>query len=260
VVFAVFPEPTYTSAFPSIGVQPASPGTTTPALAAGLQEGDRIVSINGEPINTWDDVGRVVRPRPDQQVPIVVNRAGQDITLLATLGRRPDCTDAGFLGIYPSTVSGSIDRNPLEGIQAGFTFFGSAVGQTVTGIGRVFGPSGVGRIFKTVTGQTCDDVTNRPTSIIGVSDIGGQAVRNGAQATIMMISIVNLALGLLNLVPVIPLDGGHLLMATIETVKRRKNRAYVIDYAKALPYFGVAIAVMAFVMVSAIWLDVLRIF
>ena len=76
----------------------------------------------------------------------------------------------------------------------------------------------------------------------------------------MLISVVNLALGMLNLLPVLPLDGGHLLMTAIERIRRRRNPKYVIDYARAVPFFGVAIIVIVFVMFSALYLDTLRLF
>ena len=179
---------------------------------------------------------------------------------MVTLGTRPGCASLGYLGVRPQAELDTIERTPVQGIGAGVQYFGSAAGQTVTGMAKVFGPSGLGRIFKTVTKNGCDDVTSRPMSIIGISQVGGQAVRSGAQATIMLISVVNLALGILNLMPILPLDGGHLLMTAIERWKRRKRPGYVIDYAKALPYFSVAIVLLAFVMLSALYLDTLRLF
>ncbi len=260
VAFAIFDEPTLTSGYPAIEVadQPGDP--ISPAVTAGLRTGDRLVSIAGEPVATWDDVGRVVRPLPGEEVPIVVERAGSLVALTAVLGTRTDCPDYGYLGLRPTSVEGVINRNPVQGAAAGASFFGEAFGSTLSGIAKVFGPSGIGRIFLTVTGQECDDLAARPTSIVGITSIGGQAVRSGPQATIMLISVVNLALGMLNLAPILPLDGGHLLMITIERIKRRTRRNYVIDYAKALPYFSVAILLMAFVMLSAVYLDTLRLF
>jgi len=263
VAFGAFHEPTLVSKFPAIEVADAKGDPPSPAATAGLRTGDVIESVAGVPIDpkgSTDQIGAIVRQRPDQQVTVVLERAGATLRRPVTLGRRSDCTSQGYLGVRPETVTGSIVRNPLQGIGAGAQFFGSAVGQTVVGIGKVFGPSGVGRIFKTVTRQACDNAATRPVSIIGITQIGGQAVRSGAQATIMLLSVVNLALGLLNLLPVLPLDGGHLLMTGIERWKRRRNPSYVIDYTTALPYFTVAIVVMAFVMLSALYLDTLRLF
>lgn len=260
LVFAVWDEPTVVDNFPAVEVATGADLPSSPAGAAGLQTGDQLISIAGVPLDSYSDVGAVVRPRPGEVVDVVVVRNGEQLTLPVTLGRRADCSDQGYLGVGPALDDGSIDRNPVEGVGAGVQFFGHAVSDTVSGIARVFGPSGVGRIFKTVTNQACDDLTTRPVSIIGITDIGGQAVQSGPQATIMLLSVVNLALGMLNLAPVLPLDGGHLLMATIERIKRRKRKDYVIDYAKALPYFSVAILLMAFVMFSALYLDTLRLF
>jgi RIP metalloprotease RseP len=236
---------------------------TSPAVAAGLQTGDVLRSIDGvavDPAGPYDQVGSIVRSRPGEEVPIVVERNGETLTLLATLGTRPGCSSQGYLGVRPSATEGLTRRNPVEGVGEGVRFFGTAAADTVTGFVKVFGPSGLGRIFRTVTTNECDDLASRPVSIIGISQIGDQAVQSGAQATIMLISVVNLALGLLNLLPVLPLDGGHLLMTGVERWRRRKNPRYVIDYAKALPYFGVAIVLLVFVMFSALYLDTIRLF
>lgn len=263
VVFAVYDEPTVQSRFPVIEVATLAGDPTSPAVAAGMQTGDIVRSIDGvaiDPNGSYEQVGNIVRSRPGKVVPIVVERAGKQLTLSATLGTREGCSSQGYLGVRPSASEALIQRNAIEGVGEGVHFFASAAADTVTGMARVFGPAGVGRIFRTVTKSACDDLASRPVSIIGISQIGGQAVQSGAQATIMLISVVNLALGLLNLLPVLPLDGGHLLMTAIERIRRRKNPRYVIDYAKALPWFSVAIVLLVFVMFSALYLDTLRLF
>lgn len=263
VTFAVFDEPTVVSRFPVIEVADLAGDPVSPAVAAGLQTGDALRSIDGvaiDPNGPYDQVGSIVRSRPNKEVPVVVERNGELVTVLATLGTREGCASQGYLGVRPSADEALIHRNALQGVGEGVRFFGYAASDTVTGIAKVFGPSGVGRIFRTVTKSACDDLASRPISIIGISQIGGQAVQSGAQATIMLISVVNLALGLLNLLPVLPLDGGHLLMTAIERIRRRKNPRYVIDYSKALPWFSVAIVLLVFVMFSALYLDTLRLF
>ena len=263
VTFAVWDEPTVVESFPIIEVANLDGDPQSPASLAGIQTGDQLRSIDGvaiDPTGPYSQVGDVVRSRPNKTVDVVVERNGQLITTRATLGERPGCSSQGYLGVRPSVAASTIDRNPVEGIGHGAQFFGTAAADTVTGIAKVFGPSGVGRIFRTVTRSECDDIATRPISIIGISQIGGQAVESGAQATIMLISVVNLALGMLNLLPVLPLDGGHLLMTAIERWKRRKNPRFVIDYAKALPFFSVAIVLIAFVMFSALYLDTLQLF
>jgi len=263
VTFAVYDEPTVVSRFPVIEVANLEGDPSSPASKAGLQTGDVLQSIDGvaiDPNGSYDQVGNIVRERPNKEVPIVVERGGETLTLMATLGTREGCSSQGYLGVRPSASEALIQRSPVEGVGEGVKFFGTAAADTVTGIAKVFGPSGVGRIFRTVTKSDCDDLASRPISIIGISQIGGQAVQSGAQATIMLISVVNLALGMLNLLPVLPLDGGHLLMTAIERVRRRKNPKYVIDYGKALPWFSVTIVVLVFVMFSALYLDTLRLF
>jgi len=262
-VFAVFDEPAVIDAFPVIEVANLEGDPSSPAALAGLQSGDVLRSIDGvaiDPDGAYSQVGDIVRSRPNETVEVVVERNGEIVTTAATLGTRPGCASQGYLGVRPSLAADMIERNVATGAAHGVRFFATAAVDTVSGIAKVFGPSGIGRIFRTVTRSECDDITTRPISIIGISQIGGQAVESGAQATILLISVVNLALGMLNLLPVLPLDGGHLLMTAIERFRRRKNPRYVIDYAKALPFFSVAIVLIAFVMFSALYLDTLKLF
>src|SRR5436190_728484 len=189
MVFALYDEPTVTNHFPSVEVATAPGLPASPAGAAGLQDGDRIVSVDGIPATTWEELGTIVRARPGQDVPVVVDRAGQLVTASVVLGSRQDCPELGYIGLRPATEQGVINRNPVQGVGAGVSFFARGIGETTSGIVKVFGPSGLGRIFQSVTGQQCDDVATRPTSIVGITTIGGQAVRSGPQAAILLLSV-----------------------------------------------------------------------
>jgi membrane-associated protease RseP (regulator of RpoE activity) len=244
-------------AWPRIG-EPA-PGTA--ADVAGLRDGDRILALDGERLATFDAFKETVVELPGADVVLLIGRDGEEFELPVTLGSRPGLTDdngvpgpiEGFLGVAPETA---VDRNALEGIQQGVTEFGVQVKDTVVGIGRIFSPSGLADLFQKVTGQEEDDPTTRPTSIVGITDIGSQAVSSGLASTLFLLGALNLALGLFNLLPLLPLDGGHLVIATYERLRSRRDRPYRVDFARVMPYFGVTMVLLLFVMLSAVYLDV----
>ena len=244
-------------AWPRIG----TPGAGTAADTAGLQDGDLILAIDGQPIASFDDFRQEVSDRPNEQIVLTIERDGREIDVDATLGSRPGLPDEsglagppqGFLGVAPVS---SVDRSIPAGIGEGFTEFGFQVKETVVGIARIFSPAGLSDLFQKVTGQEQDDPATRPTSIVGITDIGSQAVSSGLASTIFLLGALNLALGMFNLLPLLPLDGGHLAIATYERIRSRRDRPYRVDFAKVMPYFGVTMVLLLFVMLSAVYLDV----
>jgi membrane-associated protease RseP (regulator of RpoE activity) len=258
VYFAVFTDVRTTpDAWPRIG----APSAASAAAAAGLQEGDRILAIDGITVATFDEFRSEVVGRPGEAIELTIDRNGTELVVAAELGSRPgepaaDGTpgpDVGFLGVSPES---SVDRNVLEGVQQGFTEFGVQVKDTVIGIAHIFSPSGLADLFQKVTGQEEDDPFTRPTSIVGITDIGSQAVRTGVAQTLFLLGALNLALGMFNLLPLLPLDGGHLLIATYERIRSRPGRQYRVDFARIVPFFGVTMVLLMFVMLSALYLDV----
>ncbi|MGD9705030.1 MAG: RIP metalloprotease, partial [Acidimicrobiia bacterium] len=167
------------AAWPRIG----EPSSGSAADLAGLQEGDRILGIDGQPATTFESFREIVVGLPGAAVVLRVERNGSEIDVPATLGSRQgpiiegvQQPDEGFLGIAPES---SVDRTIPEGIQQGFTEFGVQVKDTVVGIGRIFSPAGLTDLFQKVTGQEEDDPMTRPTSIVGITDIGSKAVSSG---------------------------------------------------------------------------------
>ncbi len=126
----------------------------------------------------------------------------------------------------------------------------------MVGIGRIFSPSGLQDLFEMVAGSPEDDPAARATSIVGIGEIGATVVKGGIGDTLLLMSALNLALGMFNLLPLLPFDGGHLLIATYERIRSRRDRPYRVDFAKVMPVFGPLLIVVLFVVVSALYLDV----
>ena len=209
--------------------------SATPAVLAGVQVGDRLVSVDGIPINEWADFVALAHERPGVETAIVVERAGQQLTLPTTLlSREIDGEATGFFGVSPTIAAERL--GPISGIdQAGSDLWlvteGSAEGlwALVTNIGNI-----VGAAF----GQDdaiLDEV--RPVSVIGLTRFGGEL---GIADTLFLIAWVNVFVGMLNVVPLYPLDGGHFSVALYEKIRGKEP-----DVRKLLP---VAAAVFIFIL------------
>ena len=202
--FSFFKEPVYDDAsWPSI----VTPVADTPASRAGLRDGDQLLAIDGVSVASFETFKDQVKGRPGGTVTVTYERDGQRTDVPVTLGSRPatgGSGNEGFLGVSPAPHS--IARSIPEGIQRGFTEFGAQVQGTVTAIGDIFSPSGLSHLFRMVTGQEQDDVTKRPTSIVGITKYGSSAVRHGVGDTLFLLGSLSMALGLFNLLPVLPLE------------------------------------------------------
>ena len=236
-----------------------APGEGSPAAIAGLQAGDRILRMNGVDVTNFDTFRTTVRDLPGKTVPLDIERSGEPLELQVTLADRNPGTGErgiGFLGVSPAVDVTYVKRNMPEAVQRSFTEFGTQVGGTVVGIGRIFSPAGLTKLWQTVTGERPDDPTQRASSIVGIVREGGRAADTGWIYFVGLLGAVNLALGLFNLLPLLPLDGGHIVIATYERLRSRKGRVYRVDMAKVMPIFVVPLIILFTVVMGSFWLDI----
>ncbi|MFT3877654.1 MAG: M50 family metallopeptidase [Propioniciclava sp.] len=220
----------------------------TPAAQAGLQSGDRIVAFNGTPIADYPQLTELIRANLDAEATLVVERAGQQVTLptvhtrLSTVADPADAsktTQVGSLGVYPS--SELIRGGPGEVLVS----MADLTRQSVVAIVQF--PVKVWNVVADmIAGQPRS--LDSPVSIVGASVVAGQAsaqedfpVAARAAMFASLLASVNLFLALFNLVPLPPLDGGHIAGALWEWLRRtfarlggRPDPGHV-DTAKMVP-------------------------
>jgi membrane-associated protease RseP (regulator of RpoE activity) len=198
----------------------------SPAKLAGLRAGDRIVSFNGRAIEDWADLRSAISGNADGRAAIGVVRDGQRLTLRTstTVTARTDPADpqrqvrTGFLGVVPALH--------LERQDAGFVVSTMASGtwQTIKSIGAL--PVKVYHVGRAALGLEQRD-QNGPMSVVGAGRVAGeltsqQSVPAGDRffSVLLLLAALNLFLGVLNLVPLLPLDGGQMAGALYEGLRR----------------------------------------
>lgn len=217
------------------------------AEQAGLQTGDRIVSADGVMIAGWLDWVAYVRARPEQVIRLVVERVGLTESLLL----QPETHDAGEqvigrIGVLPQPLSDAVlaeyrvtyQLSPWQALISGFT----RTTEMVVLTGQV--------IWRIVTGTASVQHLSGPLSI---ADAAGQTAQQGLTSFLKFLALISLSLGVLNLLPIPVLDGGHLVYLALEAVRGRPVPETWLAYGQKL-----GMAVLGSVMVLVFYLDIQR--
>jgi regulator of sigma E protease len=183
-----------------------------PAYVVGLEKGDIIKSIDGNPTRDWKQLTTQLSKRPNQTVTLVYQRNGQTYTAEATLIK---VDKRGILGVFQSTKV--VRTNPIAAIGESFRTLALTTGAIFKGFANLFSV----HTLKLLIGKA-PVTAERPRSIIGAGQVAVQAARQGWDIFIFIIAEFFLLLAIFNLLPLPPLDGGHLLVIVIEKVFHRK--------------------------------------
>jgi RIP metalloprotease RseP len=209
----------------------------TPSMLIGLEAGDVLVAIDGERFETWAEFVVLTHARPAQETDITVLRDGSEVTYTTVLASRLDGdTEIGFLGVGPAFAHDSI--GPIEGLGVAAGDMGLAIRQSVQGLVALVANFG-DLLGATVSGDTSTLDEVRPISAIGLT-----RVASTVEIAIALLALVNVFVGVLNVIPLYPLDGGHFAVALYEKIRGRSA-----DVRKLLP---VAAAVFAFIVVLGV--------
>jgi membrane-associated protease RseP (regulator of RpoE activity) len=229
--------------------------TDSPASRAGLEPADRILAANGQAVSTFDDLSGLIRPNPGGQLTLEVERDGQRLTKVVTLAEsRPGSSERiGFLGVGPSYPDQQVGA--LQGVKESFVEFGRVTSGSITGLAEIFSPSGMENYANLLTGNDEADPNQRLLSPVGAVKIGTDAAESGFGRLILLMAAINIFVGLMNLIPLLPFDGGHIAIATYEAIRSRPGRPYRADITKLLPFSYAILAVFVVLFVGNLYLD-----
>ncbi|RIY01568.1 RIP metalloprotease RseP [Aureimonas flava] len=223
-------------------VSEVRPGS--PAQTAGLQPGDRIVSADGDAIEYFGDLQRHVSTRAGVPVQLGIDRAGQHLSLTVTPQEQAQ-TD-GFGNEYKTAVIGVVanaeqggfrtrELGPLEALSYGVSQTWFVTQQTVSFIGGIFGGS-----------QSSDQIGGP----IRIAQVSSQVATLGIAPLLNLAALLSVSIGLLNLLPIPMLDGGHLLFYAAEAVRGRPLSERIQEVG-----FRIGLALVLMLMVFAFWND-----
>lgn len=219
------------------------------ALAAGFKPGDLVLAINGQKIDSFSDMQRIVSVSAGEVLNVEVERGGALLTLKAVPERKEikdnfgNVHKLGVLGISRSMAPGDIKTEkvgPLSAVAMGAQETWFVVERTLSYIGGVF------------SGREAADQLGGP---IRIAQVSGQVATAGFVALIHLTAVLSVSIGLLNLFPIPLLDGGHLLFYGIEAVRGRplSERAQEVG-------FRIGLALVVMLMIFATFNDIKGLF
>ena len=183
----------------------------SPAHAAGMQVGDQIVAIDGDPITGFEQIPSHIAPFPGETVTVAVLRGSQRLNLRVTIATRSvndgfgNVSKVGMLGIAAGKGT-RVRMGPVESITAAFTETGHMMGMMVTGIQQIF------------QGKRSVSELGGP---VKIAQYSGQSLAMGWQAFVYFAALISINLAFINLLPIPALDGGHLAFYAAEAIRRK---------------------------------------
>ncbi|MXP63220.1 RIP metalloprotease RseP [Roseomonas sp. M0104] len=205
------------------------------AERAGLQPGDRILSLDGAPVTRFEEIQRHVQPRAGQPVEIRIQRSGAEESVQATPeGREANGSTVGVLGI-----SGGVPEftrlNPVSAVWAGVEQTANVTVQTLAGL------------WQMISHQRGTEELGGP---LRIAQISGQVAQLGLASLVSFMAVLSVNLALINLFPIPVLDGGHLLFYAAEAIRGRPLPPRAIEYG-----FRAGFALLLALFVFATWND-----
>jgi membrane-associated protease RseP (regulator of RpoE activity) len=252
---------------PKLGAPCQSSDPVSPAKSGGLLAGDRIVSINGQSADNWAKAVEIIRNSPGKSVEIELDRSGSAITLSLTPATRTiEGKDVGFIGIVNKFAT--VRSTPWSGLTRSFTLSGQYIRASVTSLWQL--PTKVPELWSQTVGGKPRDPQGL-VGVVGVARASGQTVASShltmserIATFLLIIASLNFFVGIFNLLPLLPLDGGHIAVVLVDEIRafiarlRGRARPAPIDVAVLTPLTVVVLVALVALTLILLFADIVN--
>ena len=236
-----------------------------PAALAGIRPGDEIVKVGDTEVENFGVMADAIR-KLDGPVPVELRRDGQTITTVVDVTQTQRFTSAdaaapttvGAIGVTSAPLQPPTKYDPISAVPATFVFTGDLAVELGKALAKI--PVKIGALVEAIGGAERDK--EAPISVVGASIIGGETVDAGLWVAFwFFLAQLNFVLGAINLVPLLPFDGGHIAVATYEKIRnmfraaRGKVAGAPVNYLKLMPATYVVLAVVVGYMLLTVTAD-----
>jgi membrane-associated protease RseP (regulator of RpoE activity) len=236
-----------------------------PARAAGLRAGDVIKRVDGKTITTNGQVSKAISGAAGRPVRVEVERQRHRVTIVVTphlaKGSSVSCP-GGLSACIGVQVGGgpNVRSSPFVAIGRAVVDLGRQISASVAALGSVFSIHGISSYLHDLSSSKAADQAarsgNRIESIVGAARTATQGAQAGAGQLLEVLIAINVFIGMLNLLPMLPLDGGHVAVAVYERIRSRRGRRYRADVNKLLPLVYAFVLFLGFIFVTSLYLDI----
>jgi membrane-associated protease RseP (regulator of RpoE activity) len=225
-----------------------------PAARAGLHDGDRITALNGQPVADWDALIAALGAAKPGPATVDLIRAGQPVRQtveLAPGAQRP------VLGVhFKQSVPDQVRYGPVRGVGVSASYTKDAVVGTGAALAHL--PGKIPGLWSALTGRP--RAADTPISMVGASRLGGESAEHGQWSLfLLLLASLNFFVGLFNLLPLLPFDGGHIAVWWYERIRakvyawRRRPNPGRVDYYRLMPVtYAVILVAGAFTLLTVL--------
>ncbi len=230
-----------------------APAVDSPAEKIGLREGDQILAVDNQKIGSRRElINAIVANKPGDTVSVQYLREGQSQIEQVVLAANPANPQVAFLGVASDSYR-YVRQNVFNSVRFGLVDVARTAKDSVGGLFVVLNPK---NIFSNVVADEPDMMT-RPTTVVGASQVGGEIGRSdGLKGVLILLATVNIFVGIFNLVPLLPFDGGHAAIATYERLRSRRGKVYRADVGKMIPVATTVVVLLVMLMFAGLYLDI----
>jgi membrane-associated protease RseP (regulator of RpoE activity) len=227
---------------------------SSPASSAGIVVGDTLISIGGIAVTDYNSVSAAIQTfSAGESISVVFEHEGVRQTRDVVLVQHPTVPGRAYFGVMADDW-GWKDLGIIESVGQSIADIGETITGSVKGVVVALNPM---NSIRHLTKSPEATLETRPTTVVGISDFSGTVGRSdGLKGVLTLLASINVFVGVFNMFPLLPFDGGHAAIAIYERVRSRKGRPYMADINKMVPLATLVVGLLSLLLLTGLYLDI----